>query len=288
MESSKVRMDPDDDLLASSDSEEEDSNISPKKNGTNDSAGINIYFCESYFNSTMGGRDVRVLFAMSEGILPHVAAIPRHKDPPFSLSKNYHREVKPDLGMLQQEVVRRHKAYGACKSGKVPRPKNWNKDKCLAFLHKHPISATEYPSEIEFLQQELGKWSRIQNTINNSQEEEETRVLQKTWNSDVPYLRMYHVLIDDELRAALTQAFTVKTREELDGRNSGMFKSYYEQAAKKFNNKDWVPASLSLPDLHDDFAESKMLVLNVMPITPEFFQRKFADARYKMIKVIAD
>ena len=58
MESSKVRMDPDDDLLASSDSEEEDSNISPKKNGTNDSAGINIYFCESYFNSTMGGRDV--------------------------------------------------------------------------------------------------------------------------------------------------------------------------------------------------------------------------------------
>ena len=113
---------------------------------------------------------------------------------------------------------------------------------------------------------------------------EEARALQKTWSNDIPCLRMYHVLIDDKLCAAFTWAFAIKTKEEFDGRNSGMFKSYYEQAAQKFNNKDWVPASLSLPDLHDNFAESKLLVLNVMPITPEFFHRKFADVQYKMIK----
>ena len=87
----------------------------------------------------------------------------------------------------------------------------------------------------------------------------------------VPYLRMYHVLIDDELRTELTKAFTVKTRQELDGRNSGLYKSYYELAAEKFNDSNWVPSSLSLPELHDDYTESKMLVLNVMPVTAELF-----------------
>ena len=123
---------------------------------------------------------------MSEGI----SGIPRHKDPPFCLSKNYHREVKPDLETLQQEVVSRHKAYGVCKNGKVPRPKNWNKDKCLVFLHESPISSVGPCSEIEFLQQELGRWSQIQITINNSQQYEEARVLQKTWSSDIPYLHL--------------------------------------------------------------------------------------------------
>ena len=108
-------------------------------------------------------------------------------------------------------------------------------------------------------------------------------MLQKTWNSDVPYL-----WIDDELCAELTKVFTVKTRQELDGHNSGLYKLYYELAAEKFNNSEWVPSSLLLPELHNDFAESTMLILNVMPVTAEFFQRKLANARYKMVKVISD
>ena len=82
--------------------------------------------------------------------------------------------------------------------------------------------------------------------------------------------------------------FTVKTRQELDGHNSGLYKLYYELAAEKFNNSEWVPSSLLLPELHNDFAESTMLILNVMPVTAEFFQRKLANARYKMVKVISD
>ena len=278
------------DLLVSSDSEDdnESQHAQQERNNAVNQADTNRNFCEPYFNSTMGGRDLRVLFAMSEGIPTNVATLPKHKDPPFCISKKYHREVKPDLGTLQQEVVRRYNAYGLSSNGKPLRPKNWNKDKCLAFLNEHPIPALAHFSEIEFLQKELQKWSEIQKTVNDSQQQEEDRVLQKSWNSDVPYLRMYHVLIDDKLRLELTKAFTVKSREELDGRNSGIYKSYYEQAAEKFNDSEWIPSSLSLPDLHDDFAESKMLILNVMPITAEVFQRKLEDARYKMVKVIAD
>ena len=71
----------------------------------------------------MGGRDLGVLFATSKGIPTNVATLASHQNPPFSMSKKYHREVKPDLGTLQQKVVHCFNAYGHCNNGKPPRPK---------------------------------------------------------------------------------------------------------------------------------------------------------------------
>ena len=50
----------------------------------------------------------------------------------------------------------------------------------------------------------------------------------------------------------------------------------------------WIPDSLVLPDLHEDYARSKPLPLNVAPITADQFKKKLNDNRYKMVKVIAD
>ena len=52
------------------------------------------YHAKNYFNSTMGGKDLRLLFAMAVGCNSH--ELPDHNDPPFSKSKAYHSEVKPD------------------------------------------------------------------------------------------------------------------------------------------------------------------------------------------------
>ena len=52
------------------------------------------YHAKNYFNSTMGGKDLRVLFAMAIGC--HSMDILDHKDPPFCHSKTYHSEIKPD------------------------------------------------------------------------------------------------------------------------------------------------------------------------------------------------
>ena len=54
------------------------------------------------FNSTMGGKDLRVLFGMAIGC--HTHNLPDHNDPPFSKSKAYHSEVKPDSATLKLEV----------------------------------------------------------------------------------------------------------------------------------------------------------------------------------------
>ena len=61
------------------------------------------HHAKNYFNSTMGGKDLRVLFAMAIGC--HSRDIPDHKEPPFSQSKVYHSEVKPDVSTLKLEVT---------------------------------------------------------------------------------------------------------------------------------------------------------------------------------------
>ena len=53
-------------------------------------------------------------------------------EPPFSQSKVYHSEVKPDASTLKLEVTRHWKAY--MKSGRQPRPSNWKIDKCIKYL----------------------------------------------------------------------------------------------------------------------------------------------------------
>ena len=52
----------------------------------------------------MGGKDLHVLFAMA--ISCHSRDVPDHKEPPFSQSKVYHSEVKPDASTLKLEVTR--------------------------------------------------------------------------------------------------------------------------------------------------------------------------------------
>ena len=91
----------------------------------------------------MGSDDLQVLCAMSLG-----TTLSSHDVPHFSIAKGYHKEIKPDAGMLQMEVQHRHDAYGSCINGKAPCPKNWSKMKYMEFLNDFPVTI---PQEITFL-----------------------------------------------------------------------------------------------------------------------------------------
>ena len=108
------------------------------------------HHAKNYFNSTMGGKDLRILFAMAIGC--HSRDIPDHKEPPFSQSKVYHSEVKPDASTLKLEVTRCWKAYKT--SGRQPRPSNWKIDKCIEYLMENPIPTTEI-HDLDWLESEL-------------------------------------------------------------------------------------------------------------------------------------
>ena len=61
------------------------------------------FHVKNYFNSTMGGKDLHVLFAMAIGC--NLMDLPDHKEPPFSRSKTYHSEIKPNSATLKLEVT---------------------------------------------------------------------------------------------------------------------------------------------------------------------------------------
>ena len=136
----------------------------------------------------------------------------------------------------------------------------------------NPIPSTEIVDQ-QWLKKEIEEWKGIQEMINESQQHKEDKVLHCTWSNDTPYLRLYHTLVDDSVRGYFGQAFAVQTREELDGQNSSLYKDFYKKAADRFNKKEWIPNSLVLPNLHDNFKRSKPLLLNVTPIMPEQFKK---------------
>ena len=142
-------------------------------------------------------------------------------------------------------------------------------------------------ADLDFLESKIQEWKGIQLMINESQEQEDDHIIHQSWSSDIPYLHLYHTLVEDSIRSTFGKAYNAKTREELDGSNTLRFQNFYKLAAEQFNNVNWIPNSLFLPDLHENFSRSKPLPLNVTPITPEQF-KKLLNNRYKMVKMITD
>ena len=124
--------------------------------------------------------------------------------------------------------------------------------------------------------------------INESHQNEDDRIFHHSWTSDIPFLLLYHTLVEDGIRCAFGKAYNAKTREERDGRNTTLFQDFYKLAARQFNNANWIPHSLVLPDLHEDFRSSKPVPLNVTPITADQFKKKLNNNRYKMVKLMSD
>ena len=118
---------------------DENSSATEDEQQTMDEQPLTQYHAKNYFNSTMGGKDLRLLFAMAIACNSH--ELPDHKDPPFSKAKAYHSEVKPDAATLKLEVTQRYQAY-ICK-GHQPCPSNWKIDKCIEYLMSNPIPMSQ-------------------------------------------------------------------------------------------------------------------------------------------------
>ena len=99
---------------------------------------------------------------------------------------------------------------------------------------------------------------------------------------------MYQTLVEDSIQSAFGKAYNAKTQEELDGTNTLLFQDFYKLTAEQFNNRNWIPNSLVLPDLHEDYSKSIPLPLNVTRITADQFKKNLNDNKYKMVKVILD
>ena len=156
---------------------DENSSTTADEQETVDEQPLTQYHVKNYFNSTMGGKDLRLLFAMAVGC--NSRELPDHNDPPFSKSKAFHSEVKPDAATIKLEVTWWYQAY-ICK-GRQPRPTNWKIDKCLEYLMSNPIPTSE-KRDLDFLQSELEDWKGIQRMVNDSHKREDDRILHRSWS----------------------------------------------------------------------------------------------------------
>jgi hypothetical protein len=92
--------------------------------------------------------------------------------------------------------------------------------------------------------------------------------------------------MEEEIRHKLVTLNVTKTREEVDSRNSVKGgASFFEDAAAKFNDVNFVPESMALPDLHEDFSISQKLYLSVDEINAKDVKKRFTDCHGKLINV---
>jgi hypothetical protein len=108
------------------------------------------------------------------------------------------------------------------------------------------------------------------------------------WVGQYPYLRLYHVIMEDEIMTAYGKLFNAKDRAELDAQNSNERpKIFYELAAEKFNDPEYNPHTTIYPNLHDDCRWSIELKASEAPIaTPQKIKEKLADVRAKLVIII--
>jgi hypothetical protein len=80
------------------------------------------------------------------------------------------------------------------------------------------------------------------------------------WLGQEPYLRLYHVIMEDEVKSAYVKVFHVQDHQELVARNSlERPKNFVELASDLYNNQDFNPYTTTYPELHDDFWQTIFL-----------------------------
>ena len=191
------------------------------------------------------------------------------------------KKVFPTQKHLVEEIKRRSK----CNKVESPSCTYWKRDKLALWLTANPVHEVE---DVVYLRREE---SQLYKTLVNNAVGEVSSDKGGVWNTNDPYLRLYHCLFSEDARDALMNMNNVMTRPELDARNSAERpETLYEVVANLFNDPSNVYITEQVPDLHHVFAYPITLSFDDMPgeVTPEEVKKRFANARAQMIKIIAN
>jgi hypothetical protein len=240
--------------------------------------------CASFYIKE--GNSRKVLMAMAYGIKSGDRNIGDCDLEPYASATGKTHFV-PVMQHLINEIHRR------CVSQKIKpvKCKNYSKTILHKWLMENPI---DDPEDVTFLVKEEAK---LRKAFTEGQQEKEKNLLTtkesnktnvKPWNSNDPYLRLYHCLCVDEVKEAFLRKDDAHTRQQLDGsKSSKRSLNWTELARDRFNDPAFIPISLELADWHQDFAQPFPLELHHMPdvITEHQVKWRLADCRAKLILV---
>jgi hypothetical protein len=194
---------------------------------------------------------------------------------------------KPSNNILANEVLRRFYCQQASDNSSkklkpVPKPKHWNEPHLKEWLQENPITDL---ADISFV---LEREAEFRNLIQSTNTEPPI-ASQDGFYTLKSILCLYHAMTEDSVREHLCDRNNLSTRLGTDARgNDSRPATWHEHLAKLYNKSSYRPVSLSLPHLHDDFAESMLLDKDFQqPVTPDQLKKKVADFKAKLVIILS-
>ena len=273
-------------LDAMSDEDEEEQKENEEENEEVDYDNHGSSSCQMAIIASANSK--RILFAMSIGLTDDddgsELATSDLAFEPYKSSRGK-KTFCPQKKDLQTEVGRRALTRG------LPPPKcnNWSVPKLCSHLQDHPVTDI---MDVAYLKKEVVLFR----TILQEAAIERSRMLrvsllqtssQAHWNQQT-YMRFCHALADDSVKETFMHRHDTLNRPELDARNSAERPPTFEEAcAQKFNDPSFVPMSLGVPSLHEDFATPIPLDFDesIGLISPDQVKSRFADTKTKLTLV---
>jgi hypothetical protein len=170
---------------------------------------------------------------------------------------------KPQAIDLAKEMGRRLSVSESGTSAKVPKYSNWPIAKMLEWLKANPNTDQQH---IAFLLSSEEAFRKIATSA-----KDEPSMSHGGWYTIQSHLRLYHVMVEDEIRAIFLGRHTLSDRAGTDARNNeNRPANVYEAATEKYNDTNYNPMCLQLPSLHHSFMESFSLSKDMVHlVTPD-------------------
>ena len=194
---------------------------------------------------------------------------------------------KPANKHLIKEIERRVEQF---ELKPKPRPNQWPSSRLLKWLNEHPIKGDV---DCKFLAETVQKKEALIRAAANETTRETTTeevAVGKSWNGDIPYLRLIHCIVDDTIKPKFLRRNVPKTRQEIDARNSPIREStVYEDIASLWNSKEFNPESF-MTSCHESFTEVKDLsyaaIADFSIANQRKVQDKIANIRRELLEII--
>ena len=200
----------------------------------------------------------------------------------YSLEVSPYKDLKkpmlPTQVMLRQEILRRSPGT------KIRKMKN--KD-LLALLQSEELKVSNNVDK-KYIADREKEYRML--LIAKEEEAEKEREDQRGPNiTSTDRLRYLEVMLSDEVKVLYRSSQDCLTRSNLDARNSVMrVVDFYDKAVEVFNNPEFVPETVALPDLHDDFANVISLPLKDYRLTRDKAKDLMVSIRPRLASIVAN
>lgn len=173
---------------------------------------------------------------------------------PFKLMKKK-KDIKPSLDVLREEVKRRGELDHT--NTNKPKPNGWNAKKCHDWLKANPITSDQ---DVAFLLQRVMAVKQVvanatQKTVSVSGNQPTDGEQGSKWFGPLPYLRLIHCLMEDDVKAKWIRRNAPKTIQQIDARRSEVRdEDVFEMIANRWNSSSFNPTTM-ISNCHYDFSQ---------------------------------